>query len=237
MEHSHTKKKIRERLSGQVRHSYLQDWVYGGIDGTVTTFAVVAGVLGAGLSTSIIIILGIANLLADGFSMAAGNYLSTKSEHDKLEYYKIIEREHIKKYPKGEIEETKEIFRKKGFEGKDLDRVVKVLSEHKEQWVNLMLQEEYGLTTEIRSPWRSAITTFTAFFICGSVPLIPFILHSSQSFLSASIATGITFFLIGSFKSVWSINLWWRAGFNTLAVGGFAALIAYVIGHLIANVM
>ncbi len=85
MEHAHTKKKIRERLSGQLKHSYLQDWVYGGIDGTVTTFAVVAGVLGAGLSTSIIIILGIANLLADGFSMAAGNYLSTKSEHDKLE--------------------------------------------------------------------------------------------------------------------------------------------------------
>ena len=79
LEHGHHPHEIAKRLEQGPRVSYLRDWVYGGIDGTVTTFAVVAGVTGASLSTKALLILGVANLLADGFSMAAANFSGTKS--------------------------------------------------------------------------------------------------------------------------------------------------------------
>ena len=95
MEHEHSIQAIRERLSEGTRHNYLRDWIYGGIDGTVTTFAVVAGVVGAELSLSVVLILGVANLIADGFSMAASNYLGTRAEHDDRHRMEMIERRHI----------------------------------------------------------------------------------------------------------------------------------------------
>src|SRR5688500_20164740 len=80
MEHEHSPEAIRRRLESGPTHNYLRDWIYGGIDGAVTTLAVVTGVAGAQLSPWIILVLGFANLLADGFSMAASNYLGTKAE-------------------------------------------------------------------------------------------------------------------------------------------------------------
>jgi len=85
LEHEHTIEAIRERILS-VRHSYLRDWIYGGIDGTITTFAIVSGVAGAGLSPVVVLILGFANLFADGFSMAASNFLGTRAEHDDYKY-------------------------------------------------------------------------------------------------------------------------------------------------------
>src|SRR5256885_14766091 len=84
LEHDHSPEAIRKRLADGPRHNYLRDWIYGGIDGSVTTFAVVTGVTGSGLSTLVILIMGFANLVADGFSMAASNYLGTKAEHADL---------------------------------------------------------------------------------------------------------------------------------------------------------
>jgi VIT family len=86
MEHEHSPEAIRARLATEPRHTYLRDWVYGGIDGAVTTFAVVSGVIGAELAPGIVLILGVANLIADGFSMAASNYAGTRTERDELRY-------------------------------------------------------------------------------------------------------------------------------------------------------
>ena len=101
-EHDHHPDRIAARLAGGPRINYLRDWVYGGIDGAVTTFAIVSGVVGAQLSTAVIVILGIANLIADGFSMAAGNYLATRTEHDELRHIEAIEHRHIDAWPEGE---------------------------------------------------------------------------------------------------------------------------------------
>src|SRR6266567_4071120 len=84
MEHEHSAEAIERRLAAGPRHNYLRDWIYGGIDGSVTTFAVVSGVAGARLSTWVILVMGFANLFADGFSMAASNFLGTKAEHEDL---------------------------------------------------------------------------------------------------------------------------------------------------------
>lgn len=235
MTHSHNPDDIAKRLSHVPSQSYLRDWVYGGIDGAVTTFAIVAGVYGAGLSTSVIIILGLANVVADGFSMAAGNYLSTKSELDQYQYYAELEDQQMDRNPEGEIEEIRQIFIKKGFTGEDLDRAVSIITSDRQQWRDMMLAEEYSLPKHIRSPVTSALSTFSAFIICGLIPLLPFLFYLPSVFTYAAIATGIIFFIIGSFKSHWSTISWWRSGFTTLLLGGGAAFLAFIIGRFISS--
>lgn len=117
LEHSHNQEAIRDRLARGPSSSYLRDWIYGGIDGTVTTFAIVAGIVGADLSATVLLLMGFANLLADGFAMAASNYFGTKSERDAYERVLGIERRHIALVPDGEREEIRQIFAAKGFSG------------------------------------------------------------------------------------------------------------------------
>lgn len=233
-DHDHSAEGIAARI-GSVNHNYLRDWIYGGIDGSVTTFAVVAGVVGANLPIPIILILGFANLIADGFSMAASNYLGTRAEQDDYKRLEAMEYRHIEKYPEGEKEEIRHIYREKGFEGEDLERAVELITSDKERWVKTMLTEEYGLPSEIRSAWKAAASTFLSFFICGMIPLLPYLSlsGSENSFIYASAFTGVTFFLIGSFKSFWSTVSWFRSGIETLIVGGLAATLAYGVGVLL----
>jgi len=230
MEHEHSIEAIQERLSAGPQHNYLRDWIYGGIDGSVTTFAVVAGVLGAHLSPVVIVIMGFANLMGDGFSMAASNYLGTRSEHDDVKRLEAIERRHIEVAPEGEREEIRQIFAAKGFAGDDLERIIALITSDPERWVRTMLTEEYGLPLQPRSAWIAALTTFSAFALCGLVPLLPFLIGISRPFMISMILTGAVFFAIGSVKSRWSTVSWWRSGVSTLLVGGIAAALAYAVG-------
>jgi VIT1/CCC1 family predicted Fe2+/Mn2+ transporter len=233
MEHEHTAAAIHERLARGARHNYLRDWIYGGIDGSVTTFAVVSGVAGAQLSPWVILVMGFANLVADGFSMAASNFLGTKAEHDDLKRLEQIEYRHIALAPEGEREEIREILRNKGFSGEELKMLVDLITADPARWVSMMLTEEYGLPPTVRSPWLAAITTFAAFLCCGLVPLIPYLTGADYP-LSLSIAmTGVVFFAIGSIKSRWSTTSWWNSGFSTLAVGVIAAGLAYGAGMVL----
>ena len=230
MEHEHTVEAIGERLAAGPRQNYLRDWIYGGIDGSVTTFAIVTGVVGANLSPAVILILGFANLVADGFSMAASNFLGTRAEQDDIRHIEAIEQRHIDLAPEGEREEVRQIFRQKGFEGKDLERVVELITADRHRWVRTMLTEEYGLPQQARSPWLAAMSTFSAFIVCGLVPLLPFLLGAGKALWLSILLTGAVFFVIGSVKSRWSTVSWWRSGFSTLLVGGTAATLAYAVG-------
>ena len=116
-DHGHSPQEIAERINAPPGRGVLRDVVYGGIDGSVTTFAIVAGVAGAGLSPFVIVALGLANVLADGFSMAAGNYSGTKAELDNIRRIRAVEERHIALYPDGEREEVREILAQKGLSG------------------------------------------------------------------------------------------------------------------------
>ncbi len=236
LEHEHGKDAIAERLAAGSKHSYLRDFVYGGIDGAVTTFAVAAGSIGATLSPRIVLILGAANLVADGFSMAASNYLGTRAESDELARIRAVEARHIRLEPDGEREEVRQIYAAKGFSGKDLERVVELVTADEERWIETMRAEEYGLPRTIRSPLNAAAVTFAAFAICGLVPLVPFALGLDQSFLTASLLTGVVFFLVGSAKAKWSTMPWWRSGIESLLIGGIAAILAYVVGMMFGDI-
>lgn len=233
MEHEHSAEAIAARLAAGPRQNYLRDWIYGGIDGSVTTFVVVSGVVGARLSPWIILVMGFANLIADGFSMAASNFLGTRAEYEDLKRLEAIENRHIDLAPEGEREEVRQIFRNKGFAGEDLTRLVDLITSDRERWVRTMLTEEYGLPQGVRSPWLAAITTFSAFLVCGLVPLLPYLFGSSNPLVLSTIMTGGVFFTIGSVKSRWSTAVWWRSGLSTLAVGTIAAGLAYAVGLLL----
>ena len=235
LEHEHTEDAIAERISSS-NHNYIRDFIYGGIDGAVTTFAIVSGVSGAELSTAVVLILGFANLIADGFSMAASNYLGTKAEHEDYERLERVEHRHIRLEPEGEREEIRQIYRAKGFEGEELEKAVELITSDKDIWVKTMLTEEYGLPAEVRSPMKAAGATFAAFVACGLVPLLPYVFGLGSSFLVSCIATGATFFLIGSLKSRWSTSGWLRSGMETFIVGALAAALSYGVGVLLKDI-
>jgi vacuolar iron transporter family protein len=231
-EHGHSQAEIEARIGKPAGRGYLRDVVYGAIDGSVTTFAIVAGVAGAGLSPWVIIALGIANVLADGFSMAAGNYSGTKAELDDARRLRQVEETHIRTYPEGEMRELREILRLKGLSGDALDSAVEQISQNREQWIQLMLEGEYGLASVDPHPLNAAWATFAAFLAAGMIPLLPFLFGLEDAFLLSTIATLVTFFAIGAFKSKWSLSPWWRSGIETFLIGGTAALIAYFVGTL-----
>jgi VIT1/CCC1 family predicted Fe2+/Mn2+ transporter len=239
LEELHTPHAIAERLSSATEHGYLRDFVLGAVDGTVTTFAVVSGVAGAELAGGVAIILGFANLLADGFSMAAGNYLSTRADLHVVERARAVEEMHIVRVPEGEREEIRQIFRAKGFEGDLLERAVDVITEDPRRWVDTMLTEEMGLQLEKPSPFRAALSTFSAFVIAGFVPLIPFVafdLGPRNTFLVSTLLTGLTFVLIGSFKGLVVHRPWLPSGIETLLVGGAASAMSYAVGVLLRGI-
>ena len=232
----HTPEAVAERMSADPRQSYLRDTVYGAIDGCVTTFAVVSGVVGANLDTSIVLILGFANLLADGFSMAVSNYLGTKAEQQAIQRARKIEESHVDKIPDGEVEEIRQIFRQKGFDGLLLERLVRVITGDRRLWVETMLKEEWGLSLTPISPAKAGLATFTAFVIVGFVPLFPFtVAHAlgfrdHVSFYVSAMLTACTFFGVGVLKSKYVAESWLRSGLETLLMGGGAALLAYLVG-------
>ncbi len=241
----HTPEAIRERLHEGPQTSYLRDVIYGAIDGTVTTFAVVAGVAGARLSAGIVVVLGVANLVGDGFSMAVGNYLGTRAEEEEKARHRRIEEDHIVRHPEGEREEVRQIFAAKGFEGDDLERAVEVITADRRRWVETMLTEELGLQLSGPDPVKSAWATFVAFLIAGSVPLLTFVYQLlapepwrlADPFFWSALLTGITFFSVGASKSRVVEVSWVRSGTETLVMGGLAASLAYGVGVLLRGIV
>lgn len=229
LEHSHAAEAIRDRLARGPRSNYLRDWIYGGIDGAVTTFAIVAGVVGADFSATVLLILGFANLLADGFAMAAGNYIGTKSERDEYDRVLAIEQKHIALVPEGEREEIRQIFSAKGFSGDDLERVVAVITSDLVLWAKTMATEEYGLAPTQRSPVSAALSTFAAFILCGCVPLLSYLW--AGGLIACVLATGSTFFFVGAIKSRWSSTGWLRSGLEAFLIGMSAAAVAFAAGY------
>jgi VIT1/CCC1 family predicted Fe2+/Mn2+ transporter len=235
LEHSHDREAIRARLRDDRKPSYVRDFVYGGIDGAITTFAVVAGVVGAEFSAKVILILGFANLLADGFSMAAANYSGVKTVVDDIARIRAIEEKHIRMEPDGEREEVRQILAAKGLTGEVLEGAVKGVTSDRKSWIDLMLAEEYGFALVQPSPLKAGLVTFAAFILCGAIPLLPYVLGMTNGFAVSSVMTAVTFFGIGAWKSHWSLAHWFRSGLETLAIGGGAAILAFGVGYLLSG--
>ncbi len=239
----HTPERIAHRLNQGPSSMYLKDFVYGAVDGAVTTFAVVAGVAGAGMSAGVIIILGFANLLADGFSMAVSNYLGTRAENQFRAETRKREQDEIHKWPEGEREEVRQIYALKGFEGELLDQVVDVITKDHERWIDTMLQEEHGMTLHDHNPRKAGLSTLLAFTLIGLIPLLPYLINwiapgsIASSFFWSSILTAGAFLCIGAIKAQFVNQSKCIAAIETLAIGGIAAILAYAVGVLLKGVL
>jgi len=232
----HSPAAIRARLGRPVGNRNISDAVLGGIDGCVTTFAVVAGVVGAGFSSIVAVVLGFANLIADGFSMAVSNYESCKAQQEFAAAIERVEHEHIDKIPEGEQEEIRQIFSQKGFKGDVLEQIVTTISRDRRLWVDTMLMEEHGVMQRGLSPMRAAITTFAAFLFVGAMPLAPFLftaLATRQQFLLSTVIAAVMFFMIGMLKSLVFAMPVLMSGLRTLLTGSAAAALAYLTGYLL----
>ncbi len=242
LKRTHTSAAIRKRLKQIPKRSQIKDFIYGAMDGIVTTFAVVAGVAGARLSITIIIILGLANLLADSFSMAIGNFTGTKAEEELRSKIENEEKKHIQLIPEGEKEEIRQIFKAKGFSGEELERVVSVITSDVKVWLDTMMKDELGFTPQKSAPLRAATTTFFAFLCIGIFPLLPFIVNLllpnllAAPFLWSIFMTGIAFFLIGGLKGQFVEKKWYKSGLQTLVIGMSAAGLAYLVGAFLKGI-
>ncbi|MEW6045372.1 MAG: VIT1/CCC1 transporter family protein [Bacillota bacterium] len=246
---AHTPEAIRrdvraaEERHQQERGKYLSEAVYGASDGIVTTFAVVAGVTGAALSPVIVLVLGLANLLGDGFSMAAGAYLGERSQQDYHRKERERELWEIEHFPEGEVEEVREIYRAKGFQGEDLERAVRVITADKERWAETMMREELNIIPETKDPLKAGLTTLISFILAGAIPLSAYILAGlfeplrAHSFLAAVMLTSASMFAVGAARSLVIHKPWYRAGTEMLAVGGLAAFVAYMVGYLLRGIV
>ncbi|MEJ2258911.1 MAG: VIT1/CCC1 transporter family protein [Nitrosopumilaceae archaeon] len=217
---------------------HFDDFIYGSIDGAVTTFAIVAGVVGASLSPGIILILGFANLFADGFSMAAANYQASKTRNEYIEMKRKQEEWEIDNLEEQEKDEIRDIYSKKGFKDELLEEIVRIITSRRKVWVDTMMKEELGLIEDEKKPLDSSISTFIGFNLIGLIPLIPFMVFmaigvdpNSEAFFYSTIFVVSAFFIVGIIKGKIVKKSKIRSGIYTLIIGGIAATVAYLIGY------
>ena len=227
---------------GGASSQYLGDIVYGGLDGIITTFAVVSGVAGADLGSNVVLILGLANLFADGFSMATGAYLSSKSGQEYYEQEWQREAWEVENFPEGERAELKVVYRSEGYSEEEAQSLVEIQSRDPKRWVKAMMVAELGLIPDERKPFLSGLATLISFVVAGSVPLLVYLvglftkISPDVSFPISVGLSGLALFGLGVAKVFVTERSIFRSGLEMLLIGGLAAGVAYLIGALLKGI-
>jgi vacuolar iron transporter family protein len=217
--------------------AYIKDIVYAANDGIITTFAVVAGVAGAALSSDALIILGFASLFADGFSMAASNFLGSRSERALVINERKREEREVREIPEREAEEVISILQNRGYTRGDAVALMGIIKKNKPFWIDFMMKYELELPTQSKSEIKAPVLTFFAFVFAGSLPVLPFLIFSGATqniLLISAAATGVALFTVGALRVFVTKRHWLLGGTEMLVAGSIAAGIAYAIGKFIA---
>ncbi len=228
-----------EKVHTSAAGEYIGDWVYGANDGIITTFAVVSGAAGAQFSTSVILILGLANLVADGISMGMSNYLSLKSRRDYEKRQRRIEEEEVEKFPDVERQEIRDILKRWKVAPEHHDAMVGELTKDKKIWVDIMMREELGIVEqEVGHAARHGLATFVAFGLAGALPLLPYIfpVPPEMQFIVSIAATAVSLFVVGATRSLVTKMSWITSGLQMLGIGALAAGSAYLVGNIVKGV-
>lgn len=218
---------------------YLREIVYGGNDGIVTTFAVVAGFAGAKAdpASSVVpvvsvLLFGLANLLADGLSMGLGSFLSLRADQDVYRSEKAKEAYEITHEPDSEFAETIEILKRKQFSEKDATALATIYRNNPYYWTEFMMKDELEMTNpENEKPVFVALSTFLAFVGFGFIPLIPFVFRfEAEHFVTSVLFTATALLLLGFLRAFVTKRRPFRGIVETLFVGGISASVAYGVG-------
>jgi vacuolar iron transporter family protein len=236
---THLKKDKNTKKRLQKGGPFLKSAVYGGLDGMITTYSVAMGASGASLGIGTILILGIANMIGDGISMALGDYVSTKSERE----FQISERKKGKESEKWEVEnhfqkekeQMVDVYVARGLNKTDAQLLTDIISKNKEAFVDIMVIEELGLVDNEKSAGCNALITFLSFILFGLVPILPYIVSriagiEPQLLLISTVLTCLSLFSLGAIKTIFTMGKWYWSGLETLLIGSFAAAAAYFIG-------
>lgn len=219
------------------RGKRISDIILGSQDGIVNTLGVVLGVASATNSSLIVLIAGIAAVFAETISMAAVAYTSTKAERDYYNSERALEEKEIVEIPDHETDEIREIYAKKGFKGKLLNQIVKVITSNKKVWIDTMMTEELNLSSRFeKSPWKNGLIVFIATLFGSLVPVIPFmVLPVNSAIISSLIFSVLVLFAIGAAKAKLTIGSWFGSGIELALIGSVAALTGYFIGLVVGS--
>lgn len=211
--------------------------VFGVNDGLVSNASLIMGVAGAGAEPKVILLAGVAGLLAGAFSMAAGEYVSMRSQRELFEYQIALEREELEEYPLEEQEELALIYKARGLTREQADGVAGEIMKDREQALDTLAREELGLNPdELGSPWGAAVSSFLSFAIGGSVPLLPFLFDTGGDLLIAiAVVTGAALFGVGAVLSLFTGKGAWWSGLRMLLIGGGAGGVTFLVGRLLGG--
>lgn len=225
----------------------IKSIVFGGLDGILTSFAIVSGAVGAHLGPVVILAMGVSNVLADALSMGAGEYLSSRSYNNYVR--KELEREQweLENYPEGEIMEMIELYESRGMSREDASVVVTRMAKYKNFFLNIMMTEELALPVpeedDNLNSLKDGLVMFASFAFFGMLPILGFALvplvfpalTQHDLFLVACFITAVSLFGLGAYKAQFNEKKYVRSGCETVVLGGLCALVAFVVGRFVAS--
>jgi predicted membrane protein (TIGR00267 family) len=240
-----TEKRVRgeetpyEPHIGETRQ-YWRDIILGVNDGLVSMFLLVVGVVGGGLDADQVLLTAVAGALAGAVSMAAGEYLATKSQDQVLEAELKLERVHIREHRQQELDQLTEMFGEMGLRTEDVDMVVSAFDRSDEAILNAMKALEFGFVeSERRSPYRAMMAS-GALFLVGALPsIVPFLVFESADtalwWASLLALTGL--FVVGVVKAKVARHNWFLSGLENMVIAGVGGVIAWFIGNIVGTAL
>ena len=226
---------MASRHRGIAAGGNLRAAVFGISDGLVSNASLILGVAGASASNSIVLLSGVAGLLAGAFSMAAGEYVSVRSQREMYEHQIGLERAELAEYPDEEAQELALVYAARGMEKNEALAYARRIIADPEKALDTLAREELGLNPdELGSPWGAAWSSFASFSIGAALPLLPFALAGGGAALLASIGvTGVALFCVGAIISLFTGGSATRDGLRMLAIGAAAGTVTFLIGKLL----
>jgi VIT1/CCC1 family predicted Fe2+/Mn2+ transporter len=211
--------------------------VFGVNDGLISNAALIMGVAGATSDLRVVSMSGIAGLLAGAFSMAAGEYVSMRSQRELFEHQIALEREELEEYPLEEQEELALIYHARGLAKEQADAVASELMKDKAQALDALAREELGLNpAELGSPWGAAGSSFLSFAVGGAIPLLPFLFGRGAAVMGTVVAvTAAALFLVGAAISLFTGRGAWWSGLRMVLIGAGAGLATFIVGRLVGG--
>jgi len=226
--------RIEHRHRGLGGGGNLRAAVFGVNDGLVSNASLILGIAGAASDPHVVLLAGVAGMAAGAFAMAAGEYVSVRSQRELFEYQIGLERDELQEYPEAEAQELALIYVAKGVPPKEARQLADKLVSDPEHALDTLAREELGLNPEdLGSPWGAAISSFLSFAAGALLPLSPFMLAPGPRALPIAIGvTAVALFGIGALLSLFTGRTAWRSGARMLLLGGLAGAITFAIGRL-----
>jgi VIT1/CCC1 family predicted Fe2+/Mn2+ transporter len=225
---------IEEQSGPRARSGALRAAIFGVNDGLVSNLALIMGVTGAGVANDVIVLAGVAGLMAGAFSMAGGEYISMRVQREVFERLIHLEAHELRTEPEEEIQELAEIYVRKGIPGDIARAAAEALMENPEMALETHAREELGLDPEegLGSPWGAAISSFLAFAFGATVPLVPFLVSSgTAAAVAATVASLVTLFAVGAVLSMYTGRSAIWSGARMMLIGGALAGLTYFVGR------